>query len=410
MNGKTQSALPRGYKQTEIGIIPDDWQLKNLRYLCAPSKTRINPTLSAVNYKCVELEHLSQETGRLIGFTDSKGQLSQKSLFHKGDVLFGKLRPYLKKYLFPDFDGVCSTEIWVLVPFSGVSNRWLYYLVQSNIILEAANQSTGTKMPRAEWGTVGNVIVACPKLMEEQSAIATALSDIDSLIDSLEKLITKKRAIKQGAMQELMTGKRRLPGFTGKWEVRKLGDISQIISGGTPSTRMPGYWNGNINWCIPTDITGTKGKYIYRTERNISEVGLKNSSASLLPIGTLLLCSRATIGEIRIAAIPITTNQGFKSLVCNNDVDNEFVYYKMLTLKLLLIEKAIGSTFLEISKKDTAAIGISKPVHKAEQSAIAKVLSDMDSEISIFEQKVEKYKQIKQGMMQVLLTGKLRLI
>ncbi len=185
------------------------WEVKKLGEVCSTSKARFDPVTSPDNYKCIELEHLSQETGRLLGYVDSKGQLSQKAYFKKGDVLFGKLRPYLKKFLHADFEGVCSTEIWVLKAENGIVSKWLYYLIQSNTVLEAANQSTGTKMPRAEWSTVGNVYVFVP-LKAEQNRIATILSDMDAEIEAMEKKLEKYRQIKQGMMQELLTGRIRL--------------------------------------------------------------------------------------------------------------------------------------------------------------------------------------------------------
>lgn len=102
------------YKQTEVGLIPSDWEVKEFGEICCPSKARINPVTSSEIYKCIELEHLSQGSGILLGFANSQDLKSQKSIFEKGDVLFGKLRPYLRKYLLADFDGVCTTEIWVL--------------------------------------------------------------------------------------------------------------------------------------------------------------------------------------------------------------------------------------------------------------------------------------------------------
>jgi len=247
-----------------------------------------------------------------------------------------------------------------------------------------------------------------PQNKEEQTAIAEALSDIDSLISSLQKLIEKKKAIKQGTMQELLTGKKRLPGFSGEWSKQQLGDICNIVNGGTPSTSIAEFWNGKILWCTPTDITSCSTKYIYTTESKITESGLKASSATLLPKGALLLCSRATIGEVRIAGNTICTNQGFKSLVVHQNISNEWLYYMVHVLKFNMLEKAIGSTFLEISKKDLAELDIIVPEF-TEQKAIAQVLSDMDSEIELLEKKLAKYQQIKQGMMQELLTGRIRL-
>jgi type I restriction enzyme S subunit len=122
-----------------------------------------------------------------------------------------------------------------------------------------------------------------------------------------------------------------------------------------------------------------------------------------------LLCSRATIGEVRIAGCEIATNQGFKSLVCKPQVDNEFLYYKILTLKQQMLDRAIGSTFLEISKKDVARIEIPTP-ERREQTAIASILSDIDAEIATLERKRDKTRLLKQGMMQELLTGRKRLV
>jgi type I restriction enzyme S subunit len=200
----------KGYIQTVVGTIPSDWEVEKLNKVCTLSKKRINPITSNMNLKCVELEHLSQVTGRLLGFTDSNGLKSQKTVFNKGDVLLGKLRPYLKKYLFADFDGVCTTEIWVLKPSNEVVNNWLYYSVQSNRILDAANQTEGTKMPRADWKIVGETLIPLPPTKAEQTAIAQILSDMDTETEALEKKLEKYKMVKQGMMQNLLTGKIRL--------------------------------------------------------------------------------------------------------------------------------------------------------------------------------------------------------
>lgn len=244
----------------------------------------------------------------------------------------------------------------------------------------------------------------------EQRAIAAALSDTDTYIDKLEKLIAKKRAIKQGSMQELLTGKRRLPRFKGEWVVKKLCELADIVSGGTPKTSVNEYWDGNIIWVVPTDITGQRQKYLSSSERKITKLGLSQSGATLLPAGTILLCSRATIGDLAIAAQPTATNQGFKNLVCFPETDNEFLYYAIQPLKSKMIERASGSTFLEISKTALGTIKVFLPPTKREQTAIATVLSEMDAEIDTLTDKLNKAKHIKQGIMSELLTGRIRLI
>jgi len=245
----------------------------------------------------------------------------------------------------------------------------------------------------------------------EQEAIAEALSDVDALIESLEQLITKKRHLKQGAMQELLTGKKRLPGFNGDWEVKRLEGLAEIRIGGTPSTIQLQFWDGDVLWCTPTDITALKGhKYLSTTSRTITMQGLKCSSAEMIPANSVVMTSRATIGECAINSVPVSTNQGFKNFVPFDTVAAEFLYYLLLTKKQDFISLCGGSTFLEISKTQLAIFEVRLPPTKAEQTAIAAILSDMDAEIAALEAKLAKASQLKQGMMQELLTGRIRLI
>lgn len=188
----------------------DGWVIKDLGDICTTSKERFDPMSSTTEIKCVELEHLSSKTGRLLGHQTTKGTLSQKAVFRKGDILFGKLRPYLRKFWRATFDGVCSTELWVIRAVTGIDAGWLYWLVQSDHIVNAANKSTGTKMPRAEWSTVKKTEVCVPKNESEQAAIAIILSDMDAEIAALEAKLAKTRQLKQGMMQELLTGRIRL--------------------------------------------------------------------------------------------------------------------------------------------------------------------------------------------------------
>ena len=193
------------------------------------------------------------------------------------------------------------------------------------------------------------------------------------------------------------------------WKKVKIGSIAEILSGGTPATTKKEYWNGGIKWCTPSDLTKQKRKYLYDTEKTITEKGLKESSATLLPKGAILLCSRATIGEMSIATAPIATNQGFKNLICKPDVYNEFLYYALFPIRPQMVELAIGTTFLEISKTALQAIEINIPKTYREQTAIAEALSGIDSLNSSLQRLIEKKKAIKQGAMQELLTGKKRL-
>ena len=187
------------------------------------------------------------------------------------------------------------------------------------------------------------------------------------------------------------------------WEVKKLGAVTDVIGGGTPSTSIKEYWNGNINWFTPTEISEIK--YSYSSKRKITSLGLNNSSARMLPIGTILLTSRAGIGDLSILGTESSTNQGFQSLVTKKEINNEFLYYLMKTKKNVLLEYASGSTFLEISPKNLKSIQIPLPP-LPEQEAIAEVLSDTDELIGALEKRIAKKRLIKQGAMQKLLSPK----
>ena len=193
------------------------------------------------------------------------------------------------------------------------------------------------------------------------------------------------------------------------WDVVELEEVAEIKSGGTPSTNRPEFWNGHILWCTPTDITSLSGKYLSDTNRKISELGLNNSAAELLPTGSVLMTSRATIGECAIVKQPMTTNQGFKNFICNRTVNNEFLYYLLSSQKDKFIELCNGSTFLEISTTQVRKFKIAIPKSITEQTAIATVLSDTDALISSLQTLIAKKQAIKLLAMQNLLSGKIRL-
>lgn len=187
------------------------------------------------------------------------------------------------------------------------------------------------------------------------------------------------------------------------WNIKKISEVAEIVSGGTPSTNNPEYWdNGTILWATPTDITSNK-KYISITEKSISKEGLRNSSANLLPMGSILMTSRATIGEKCINTVPMATNQGFKSLICKEDFYNEFMYYLIDAIKDRLISLASGSTFLEISKSAISDFKIIAPPIN-EQQKIASILSTIDEHIEQVDGLIEKTKELKKGLIQRLLT------
>lgn len=187
------------------------WRAASFGDVVTRRKERVDPGRTGMPEFCVELEHIESGSGSLTGSTVTSRGSSLKAVFRSGDVLFGKLRAYLRKYWRADRSGVCSTEIWVLTPKGGLtSDALLFYLVQMNSFVEAASSSYGTHMPRSDWNVVRGHELSLPRDPLEQQAIAEVLSDMDAEIDALEAKLTKARQIKQGMMQELLTGRIRL--------------------------------------------------------------------------------------------------------------------------------------------------------------------------------------------------------
>ena len=188
------------------------------------------------------------------------------------------------------------------------------------------------------------------------------------------------------------------------WIESRLDQLADISSGGTPSRDVDEYWDGNIPWVTPTDITACRGNYVLETVDRITKKGLLNSSAKLLPQGTILLTSRATVGIPRIAGKAVTTNQGFKNLLPHPQVDGKFLFYQLQHQRGAFERYAAGSTFPEINKKDTARVLIPHPADKAIQEKIASVLSCIDTTIEKTEALIAKHQQIKAGLMYDLFT------
>ena len=188
----------------------------------------------------------------------------------------------------------------------------------------------------------------------------------------------------------------RFPEFSGEWETKSINDLADVIGGGTPDTTVKSYWDGGIQWFTPSEIG--KNKFVDASLRTITEDGLNNSSAKLLPPNTILLSSRATIGECSLSLRECATNQGFQSLVskkCNVD----FLYYLIQTKKKDLIRKSCGSTFLEISANEVRKIQVSVP-SDVEQQKIAGLLSLIDKRIATQNKIIEDLKKLKSALYQ----------
>ena len=305
-----------------------------------------------------------------------------------------------------------NQRVLKIVPKNNASSGYILNLLRSELILSVLYSFPGgTKQANLSAKQLQELPVLIPPELE-QKKIAQILSTWDKAISVTEKLLTNSQQQKKALMQQLLTGKKRLLDengvrFSGEWKITKLIQMGKVVSGGTPDTNMAMYWEGDILWLTPTDVTALTGRFVSNTSRKITPAGLLNSSAVLLPKGSLMVCTRATIGALAISTSEICTNQGFKNIIPNEGFNIEFIYYLLQMNTNEMIKKSSGSTFLELSKKDFETLSFSCPFIK-EQQKIAAVLSAADTEISTLEKKLACLKDEKKALMQQLLTGKRR--
>lgn len=278
--------------------------------------------------------------------------------------------------------------------------------IQWQVKVEASTQA----QPSLSLQQVGDFKINLPPLLEQQK-IAQILSTWDRAISVTEKLLKNSQQQKKALMQQLLTGKKRLLDgeklFVDSWTKFKIREMGKITSGGTPDTGNLDYWDGTVPWLTPTDVTALKSAYVTSTSRKISELGVSESSATLLPKQSLMVCTRATIGSMAISTVEMCTNQGFKNITPNKNFEVKFIYYLLSFNIKELLRNSSGSTFLELSKKDFENIELLCPSIK-EQRKIAEVLSLADQEIETLQIKLDCFKQEKEALMQQLLTGKKR--
>lgn len=244
----------------------------------------------------------------------------------------------------------------------------------------------------------------------EQSGIAAALRHVDECVEALQALIAKKRDLKQAAMQQLLTGRRRLNGFRSQWSLKRVGDFADCTAGGTPNTSAPEYWGGQIRWMNSGELNL---KRVGEVAGRITGEGLRNSSAKIIPAGCVLIGLAGqgkTRGTVAMNLVSLCTNQSIAAVLPNPGFVSEYLYHN-LDLRydelrgLSTGDGGRGGLNLTIIR------GVEVPFPELpEQSAIAEVLAEMDAEIARLQNRFDKMQRVKQAMMQQLLTGRIRLI
>ncbi len=389
--------LPDGWKRTVLDSICD---LQAGKFVSA---SEILETCNSSSYPCYGGNGLR-------GFVKDYSHSGTFPLIGRQGALCGNINKASGKFY-------ATEHAVVATPNTNIEVEWLYYqLIHANL----NKYATGAAQPGLSVKNIKKISFLLPPL-PEQKAIAALLSTWDEAIEKTERLIQAKEKLKRGLAQRLLTGKLRFSEFGRPlieaggmkvpkgWKKVRLERLGVIESGGTPSTSEPLYWGKGFPWVTPTEITSLNGnRLLKKTARSITREGVASSSARVLPPGSLIVCTRATVGACAINTCEMTTNQGFKSITPSSNTDVVYLYYWFTINTQVLLRLAAGSTFLEVSRKDFSKIKVSLPP-LAEQRRISEVLSACDHEIDLLKQLADKYKTQKRGLMQVLLTGKIRL-
>lgn len=407
-------AIRLGYKQTEVGPIPQDWTASALGSLVRRVQRGASPRPiddpiwfdQSSDIGWVRISDVTQSGRYLVETTQFLSQEGvRRSRFLPSGTLIMSICATVGRPIETRID-VCIHDGFVVFERPSVDQGFLYHVLKDLEPRWSSKGQTGSQM-NLNTSLIKGTQIPLPPTKAERQAIAEALSDADALIESLQQLIAKKRQIKQGAMQALLTGQQRLPGFSGEWQAKVLGNLCEMWSGGTPQSSNPDFYDGDIPWASISDMTNG-GKMIVATERTLTVAGLANSAAQMFPVGTVLYAMYASLGECSIAGISLCTSQAILGIKVKARLSADFLYHLLTSRKS--VAKAMGQqgTQSNLNKRMVQDMEVRLPqLH--EQVAIATVLSDMDTEIAALETRLAKTRDTKQGMMQALLTGAIRL-
>ena len=421
----------KGYKSVpwlfgkEIEI-PEEWEVTTLKensYVTdgshlTPVKIRKGfpmATVENLKYSSIDIDscyNISEEDFKQLTKNNCKPEIN--------DVLFTKDGTVGKSFVFTqNIDVVLLSSIAILRPFENLDSYFLHYLFHSEAMTKfVAKFLGGTAIKRIVLKHLEIFYFPLPPLPEQQK-ITTILSNVDNLIESTEKVITHSKKVKNGLMQKLLTRGighvtfKKVPWLFGKeieipeeWENVNVEYVAdKLLSGGTPSTMITEYWDGDIPWtkgAILTTNNTTKG------EKFISELGLKNSSTSIISKDNLLVVSRVSIGNISINKIDVAINQDITAVILNKTIClTDFLYWNLLQTINILVSFSQGTTIQGFTRKDLSSHKVLLP-SLPEQQKIATILSNIDSKITSQEQYKEKLQKLKKSLMQKLLLGEVR--
>ncbi|HAW49639.1 TPA: restriction endonuclease [bacterium] len=400
-----------GYKQTEIGKIPEEWEMVRLGEVVNYSKGRKPNIILEKHEKSFE-PYLTAESMRT-GVFNLWCEIDEDVIKVKSNDIIFIWDGSFSGDVFTGFCGVLASTMVKIDPRqNNLDKKYLFYFLKTKFKLFNST-TTGTSIPHISKSIFTSLKLPLPPLPEQQR-IAEVLSTVDSAIKKTAEIITKTQALKKGLMQQLLTRgightkfkQTEIGKIPEEWEVVRLGSVAKkFISGGTPSTSKPEYWNGKIPWMRSAHI---KGRFVDWGEKYISEEGFKNSATNLVPGKNILVATRVCIGRVAINKIDIAISQDLTGVVVDKDkVNFEYLYWTLLYFENTMKSWTQGSTIKGVLRNDLQNLKLPLPP-LPEQQKIAEILSAVDEKIEAGRKKKEKLEQLKKGLMQDLLTGRVR--
>ncbi|MCX9578112.1 restriction endonuclease subunit S [Vibrio cholerae] len=403
--------LKPGYKTTDIGVIPSDWEAATIGEVTTfsggsqPPRSTFKFAPAAGYVRLIQIrDYKTDEYASYIPET-----MARKTC-RTDDIMIGRYGPPIFQIL-RGIEGAYNVALIKAIPNERISRDYLFNVLKQEKLFQLIDSlsrrssgQTGVEMPALKAFSL-----PLPPI-EEQRVISSALSDVDELLATLDHMIAKKRDLKQAAMQQLLSGETRLPGFSGEWDVKQIGEFTDCTAGGTPSTLNSAYWGGDIPWMSSGEL---HLKRVQDVEGRITNLGLNNSSTKIIPSRCVLIGLAGqgkTRGTVAINLIELCTNQSIAAIFPNKSFNSEYLFHNL---------DARYDELRELSTGDGGRGGLNLKIIKSidipfpsleEQDAIASVLSDMDAELIALESRRDKAHNLKQAMMQELLTGKTRLV
>lgn len=388
-----------GYKLTKLGWIPDDWDVKVIGKafnIC----NNLRLPISEEERRKIQGDYPYYGPTKIQDYINEYRIEGKYAIIGEDGDHFLKWKELPMTLLIEGKFNV-NNHAHIIQGDKNLTEWFFYYFNNKPLTSHLTRQGAGRY--KLTKDALSKILCPLPHI-EEQKAIASCLSTWDKSIQTITQLIDQKEMQKKWLMQNLLTEKKRLPGFRREWTERKIGELGLIQTGNTPSKNILSFWNGEYNWATADDMDN---KYIYNTKQKLTKEGYSN--ARIAKKNSVLVTCIASIGKNALTMIDTGFNQQINSITPNNEFDAEFVYYLIDFNPSKLMTYAGAGAMPMLNKNVFMSISFKFP-RIEEQKAIAKVLQRSDNEIDILKQKRDQIEEQKKGLMQQLLTGKKRLI